>query len=205
MDKGFRTPCLCALGLLSLAGPALAGGTVDLSHGVSADWTLKGIAGGAIRTQSASNDILFAGNHPGGRSDDAVSDDGDLNYHKGDFVKGSAQLYGSVKLSYQNYGVFVSGEGWYDYVEKNTSVPHGNVPNGYDPNTSLSDQGFNRRAKFTGATFQQAYAFGKFNVRGHDVSFKLGKQLLLWGRSLFTRGSFGSLNAIGRVPIINST
>lgn len=78
--------------------------------------------------QSPSNDILFAGNSPGGRSDDAISDDGDLNYKKGDVVKGSAQLYGSVKLSYENYGVFVSGMGWEDYVEDNSNVPHGNSP-----------------------------------------------------------------------------
>ncbi|WP_232226024.1 DUF1302 domain-containing protein [Salinisphaera hydrothermalis] len=196
MRSGFRKRGLYAVGLLSVAGPAFAGGSVDIGHGVSADWNLKAIAGSAIRTQSPSNDILFAGNKAGGRSNDAVSDDGDLNYNKGDFVKGSAQLYGSVKLSRGNYGIFVSGQAWEDYLEDNKSVAHGNVPNGYAPNTPLSDNGFNRRAKFNGATFQQAYAFGKFDVRGHDVSFKLGKQLLLWGRSLFTRGSFGSLNAI---------
>lgn len=196
MDSGFSTRCLCAVGLLSFAAPALAGGSVDLGHGVSADWTLKGIAGTAVRTQSASDDILFAGDKAGGRSDDAISDDGDLNYDKGDFVKASAQLYGSLKLSYENYGVFVSGQGWEDYIENNKSVPHGNTPNGYVANTPLSDAGFDDRAQFNGSTFQQAYAFGNFDVHGHDVTLKVGKQLLLWGRSLFTRGSFGSLNAI---------
>ncbi|MDA3921676.1 MAG: DUF1302 domain-containing protein [Salinisphaera sp.] len=196
MDHRFKGHVAGAFGLLLAAGPAMAGGTFDLGNGVSADWTLKGIAGAAIRTQSPSNDILFAGNSPGGRSDDAVSDDGDLNYKKGDFVKGGAQIYGSVKLSYKSYGVFVSGMGWEDYVEDNANVPHGNSPNGYVPNTPLSDHGFDRRAKFNGATFQEIYAFGKFDVKGHALTLKVGRQLLLWGRSIYNKGSFSSLNAI---------
>ena len=196
MDYRLKRRTVLALGLLTATGPALAAKTVDLGHGINADFTAKGIIGGAVRTQSPSNDILFAGNNPRGRSDSAVSDDGDLNYKKGDFVKGSAQLYGNLKLSYSDYGIVVSGYGWEDYIEDEKSVPHGNVPNNYQPNTPLGQTGFDNEAQFNGAVLQEAYAFGKFDLKGHDLTIKVGRQLLIWGRSIYNKASYSSLNAI---------
>lgn len=185
-----------ALGLLTASAPALAGGEIKFSDDFSAKWNLKASVGATARMESASKDNLFAGDTPGGTAGSAVSDDGNLNYQAGDIVSSVAKAVGDVNLQFRNFGLFARAKTWYDYSQKEKDVPHGNYPNGFIPDEPLSDDGFHRNSKFQGATFQEVYVHGKFELKGQPLKIAAGPQLLLWGRSLYSRGSLGSINAI---------
>ncbi len=186
----------CTLGTLPLCMPAWAGEN-QLGEDASVAWTVKGALGTAMRVQSANKDLLFAPDVPsGGQTNSAVADDGNMNYDAGDLVNGVAQLFGRFDFKYRNYGAVISAKAWYDYVLKEQDVPHGHFPNDYQPDTPLNDDDFDRRARFSGGNLQEAYVYGNFEVNGRPLSVKVGDQFLMWGRSLYSRGSLSSLNAV---------
>ena len=184
-----------ALGLLTAAAPAMAG-EKQINDDISLKWNLKASVGAISRMESARKENLFAGDTPGGTSGSAVSDDGNLNYDGGEVVSAVAKAVGDVNLQYRNYGLFVRAKGWYDYVQKEKDVPHGNFPNEFVGGEPLSDDGFDRNSKFQGATFQDVFVHGTFQVNEQPLKLKAGRQTLLWGRSLYSRGSLSALNAI---------
>ncbi|KZX63483.1 MULTISPECIES: DUF1302 domain-containing protein [unclassified Alcanivorax] len=184
-----------ALGLLTAAAPAMAG-EKQINDDISLKWNLKASVGAISRMESARKENLFAGDTPGGTSSSAVSDDGNLNYDGGEVVSAVAKAVGDVNLQYRNYGLFVRAKGWYDYVQKEKDVPHGNFPNEFVGGEPLSDDGFDRNSKFQGATFQDVFVHGTFQVNEQPLKLKAGRQTLLWGRSLYSRGSLSALNAI---------
>ncbi|MED5239898.1 MAG: DUF1302 domain-containing protein [Pseudomonadota bacterium] len=184
-----------ALGLLTAAAPAMAG-EKQINDDISLKWNLKASVGAISRMESARKENLFAGDTPGGTSGSAVSDDGNLNYDGGEVVSAVAKAVGDVNLQYRNYGLFVRAKGWYDYVQKEKDVPHGNFPNEFVGGEPLSDDGFDRNSKFQGATFQAFFVHGTFQVNEQPLKLKAGRQTLLWGRSLYSRGSLSALNAI---------
>ena len=184
-----------ALGLLTAAAPAMAG-EKQINDDISLKWNLKASVGAISRMESARKENLFAGDTPGGTSGSAVSDDGNLNYDGGEVVSAVAKAVGDVNLQYKNYGLFVRAKGWYDYVQKEKDVPHGNFPNEFVGGETLSDDGFDRNSKFQGATFQDVFVHGTFQVNEQPLKLKAGRQTLLWGRSLYSRGSLSALNAI---------
>ncbi|EKF74927.1 hypothetical protein A11A3_05721 [Alcanivorax hongdengensis A-11-3] len=180
----------------ALSAPAFAGGQYTFNEDFSAKWNLKATVGAISRMESPDNDHLFAGDTPGGTAQSAVSDDGNLNYDAGEVVSSVAKAVGDLNLQYRNYGLFVRAKTWYNYTKDKKDVPHGNYPNGFIPDTPLSDDGFARNSKFQGATFQDVYAYGKFQVNDQPLTLKAGRQTLLWGRSVYSRGSLASLNAV---------
>ena len=184
-----------ALGLLTAAAPAMAG-EKQINDDISLKWNLKASVGAISRMESARKENLFAGDTPGGTSSSAVSDDGNLNYDGGEVVSAVAKAVGDINLQYRNYGLFVRAKGWYDYVQKEKDVPHGNFPNEFVGGEPLSDDGFDRNSKFQGATFQDVFVHGTFQVNEQPLKLKAGRQTLLWGRSLYSRGSLSALNAI---------
>ncbi|WP_300352169.1 DUF1302 domain-containing protein [uncultured Alcanivorax sp.] len=184
-----------ALGLLSAAAPAMAGGEYKFNDDFSAKWNLKASVGAISRMESASKENLFAGDTPGGTAGSAVSDDGNLNYDGGEVVSSVVKAVGDFNLQYKNYGLFVQAKTWYVYTQKEGYVPQGNYPNEFQGG-KLSDDGFHRNSQFQGATFQQVFAHGTFQVNEQPLKVAAGRKLLLWGRSLYSRGSFSSLNAV---------
>jgi hypothetical protein len=123
------------------------------------------------------------------------SDDGNLNFKKGDIYSTVLKAWGSAEFRYDNFGVFIRAKAWKDF-RMDAAVPYGNSVNGYAPNTPLSDAGFDSNAKFAGVGLQEAYAFGGFQIANHPLDVRVGNQLIDWGiRSAYG----GGLNAINPV------
>ncbi|OKO89256.1 hypothetical protein AC629_06975 [Bradyrhizobium sp. NAS80.1] len=124
------------------------------------------------------------------------SDDGELNFKKGSPVSTALQGWVALEAAYDGFGFFVRGKGWRDFTLADQSVPWGNYPNGYVPNTPLSDAGFADRSKFSGAALQEAYVFGHVALGDHPLEFKVGNQLISWGLRSSFAGGLSALNPI---------
>lgn len=182
-------PLLCA-------APFSHAGKFELGERIQGNWNLQASAGTAMRLQNADRDLLFVGDVPGGTRRSAVADDGNLNYGSGDLVSSVVKSVGDLSLTQDNYTLFLRGYAWYDYTMDNKRVSHGHYPNGYRSDGRLDDSHFDRQARFKGVDLLDVWVAGRYSVNERPLEVKFGRQSILWGRSLFARGSISSLNAI---------
>ena len=138
-----------------------------------------------------------------GASGGALTDDGNLNYDKGDRYSTMFKFISDLNISKGDTGALVRIKGWYDQVQNDESVPWGNANTGYANESrrvsrTLSDAGFDPLAKFDGLYLLDAYAYSSFDMAGNPLQVRLGRQAVNWGESLFVQG----LNQLTPLDII---
>jgi hypothetical protein len=142
--------------------------------------------------QASAAAVGAVGRAPGGQN----SDDGNLNFDRGDRVATVLKAIANVDFSYSNFGGRVRAKAWHDFVNGDRGVPWGNLPNAYAPNAPLSDSGFDPLAQFSGVALMDAYVEGRFSVGGGSLLARLGKQTIPWGLPGATiRGGLDQINA----------
>ena len=130
----------------------------------------------------------------GGEGFGATTDDGNLNFDKGETYSKIIKGLHDLQLTKDNYGAFVRFKYWYDKELKDESRAHGHSPNAYTPNSSLNDDGFSDFAKFSGVELLDAYVFTSFDLGNIPVDLRIGRQVLSWGESTFIQGGINSIN-----------
>ena len=118
----------------------------------------------------------------------------DLNFYKGDQI--STVLKGTVDLDIKkdNLGIFIRSNAWKDFALGEHTVAYGNFPNGFIPNTPLSDQGFASSAKFSNMEIRDAFMHGFTKLSdGGALEGRLGRQVLNWGGSRLIGGGINSV------------
>ena len=124
----------------------------------------------------------------GGTSRDPNSDDGDLNYDRGDLVSMAVKATHDFSLNYRNFGVFARGTYFYDWAAADKS--------------ELGPAARNRTAY--DAALLDLYALGKFDVGGRGLFVRAGNQVVSWGESTFIQNGINILNPVDvsrlRVP-----
>src|SRR5581483_3681216 len=125
------------------------------------------------------------------------TDNGDLNYNRGDLINAAFKLAPRLSLTYGDYGLDVSGLYFYDAVNYHFTEFH--------PSNTQDNNGFQpretRRAREAegqiGSHFQlgNAYVSGNVPLPGdRQLSLKIGNQVLSLGTS--TLLVFNSLNTV---------
>lgn len=135
-------------------------------------------AGAAWRTQN--RDPALIGIRNGGTARSVNGDDGNLNYNKGDSVFGIAKATHDLELNYRNYGTFVRGSYFYDWVNHDNSnlVPVARDRAGSD------------------AEVFDAYMRGKFDLGDRSLNLRVGSQVVSWGESTFIPNGINVINAV---------
>jgi len=113
-------------------------------------------------------------------------DDGNLNYDEG-IVSSAFKMVTELSLDRDNFGVFVRGSALYDFeVEDN------------DPDrTPISPQGRDLAGSYV--RLLDAFIYGRWDVSGHELEVRAGKQVVNWGESTFIQG--GINNAINHFDV----
>ena len=138
---------------------------------LGSEWTTKlsgaVTVGAGVRTRAQKPTLKLGGGNN--------SDDGNINYAKDDIFSEIIKAYAKVDVQNRSgTGVVLSGMAWYDYNLNHHSVPHGNNPNNFLPGT-LSDQGFDRQARFDGIELLDSYAYGKSEALGGPLDWRIGR------------------------------
>lgn len=114
----------------------------------------------------------------------ASGDDGRRNYRAGDafskIFKGSHDL----ELKYEDTGVFLRGNYWYDYAQRDESQRF----------KDIEDSGRKPANKSAGAQLLDAFVYHNYNIAGEPGSVRLGKQVVNWGESTFIQGGLNIVN-----------
>jgi hypothetical protein len=117
----------------------------------------------------------------------------DLNFKEGKPVSTVLKALLDFDVHGRNIGLFARADAWHDFTLGHADAPYGNYPNGYTPNTPLSDRGFAREARFDGAEFRDAYVYGNLEPTAQSrVDMRLGRQVLNWGFAQFLAGGISS-------------
>ncbi|ARB27825.1 DUF1302 domain-containing protein [Pseudomonas tolaasii] len=172
-----------AVGLAStLAGPAFGvsfnigeiEGSFDSSLSVGASWSTAG----------RNKDLIGANN--GGKGLSQTSDDGHLNFDKGDSFSKIFKGIHDLELKYGDTGIFVRGKYWYDFALQNEDLDFKNVSND------------NRKegAKSSGGQILDAFIYHNYTIADQPGNVRFGKQVVSWGESTFIGGGINSINPI---------
>ena len=166
----------------TLAGPAFGvsfnigeiEGSFDSSLSVGASWS----------TAKPNRDLIGANN--GGKGLSQTSDDGHLNFKRGETFSKIFKGIHDLELKYGDTGVFVRGKYWYDFELKDESRPF----------KDISDNNRKEGAKSSGGQTLDAFVYHNYSIADAPGSVRFGKQVVSWGESTFIGGGINSINPI---------
>ncbi|MBF6026342.1 DUF1302 domain-containing protein [Pseudomonas sp. P115] len=166
----------------TLAGPAFGvsfnigeiEGSFDSSLSVGASWS----------TSKANRDLIGVNN--GGTGLSQTSDDGHLNFKRGETFSKIFKGIHDLELKYGDTGVFVRGKYWYDFELKDESRQF----------KDISDNNRKEGAKSSGGQILDAFVYHNYAVADQPGSVRFGKQVVSWGESTFIGGGINSINPI---------
>ena len=195
--------CVIAAGIAWASAPAWAAEVYrddERDLRLAVDTTLS--FGASLRIEDRNCKLIYTG-HGGCNGDPAAIniDDGNLNYHPGDFYSAAAKATVEIELDWRNFGVFVRSTAFYDFLANCAGCPR---------RTNLASDARYRSSVFEGGVvgaqflLLDAYLEGDFEVADRPLSLRAGNQLVSWGESLFIQGGINQTNAIDvakfRVP-----
>lgn len=166
----------------TLAGPAFGvsfnigeiEGSFDSSLSVGASWS----------TSKANRDLIGVNN--GGKGLSQTSDDGHLNFKRGETFSKIFKGIHDLELKYGDTGVFVRGKYWYDFELKDESRLF----------KDISDNNRKEGAKSSGGQILDAFIYHNYSIADEPGSVRFGKQVVSWGESTFIGGGINSINPI---------
>ncbi len=149
-------------------------GQFDSSLSVGASWS----------TEKADKDLIGVNN--GGRGLSQTSDDGHLNFKRGETFSKIFKGIHDLELRYGDTGVFVRGKYWYDFELKDESRQF----------KDISDSNRKEGAQSSGGQILDAFVYHNYSIGNQPGSVRLGKQVVSWGESTFIGNSINSINPI---------
>jgi hypothetical protein len=149
-------------------------GQLDSSLSVGASWSVRG----------ADKNLIGANN--GGAGLSQTTDDGHLNFKKGETFSKIFKGIHDLELKYGDTGVFVRGKYWYDFETKDESRLF----------KDISDSNRKEGAQASGAQILDAFVYHNYDIAGQPGSVRLGKQVVSWGESTFIRNSINEINPV---------
>ncbi|MBC3412153.1 DUF1302 domain-containing protein [Pseudomonas sp. SWRI107] len=166
----------------TLASPAFAvsfnigeiEGQFDSSLSVGASWS----------TASPNKNLIGANN--GGKGLSQTSDDGHLNFKKGETFSKIFKGIHDLELKYGDTGVFVRGKYWYDFELKDEHREF----------KDISDSNRKEGAQSSGGEILDAFVYHNYSIGDMPGSVRFGKQVVSWGESTFIGGGINSINPI---------
>lgn len=197
-------------GIFALTCSSANAFTFAPSDGIQGSFDSTVSAGVGIRTASQSENLVSPTYDPatgartgGGRLGQVsgVSDQGDINYNKGDaytsYLKGSHELL--MKMPSEGLAFMARGTWTYDYAGTHTTgAGSGQDPFSFTspPDISgglASDARSNIQFK---ARLLDLWASKQFTVGDQQARVRIGNQVISWGESLFEIGGINATNAI---------
>src|SRR5690554_4197046 len=131
-------------------------------------------------------DTAIDGVNQGGQATARTSDDGRLNYEKGDFFSKIFKGSHDLELRYGNSGAFLRGNYWYDFETKDGSQRF------YD----IDDSGRHPLQKGAGVQLLDAFVYHNYFIGQNPGNVRLGRQVVSWGEGVFIQNGINSINPI---------
>lgn len=183
--------------LVMTAGLTLSANAAKFNWGeIDGTFTSTISVGASWRVEDPEKDYIAPGNLEGGRSSSSTVDDGNLNFEQGEVFSTLIKGVHDLDLNYKNFGVFTRVKYWYDDELENGERPHGSAANDYVADEELEDSDFVDLAQSSGFELLDLYGYASFDLGRMPVEFRVGKQVVSWGESLFIQNSVNVINPV---------
>ncbi|RTT13488.1 DUF1302 family protein [Pseudomonas aeruginosa] len=176
---------ILSLAIIACSSKAAA---VDIYSGDEVSATLNGTV-----EASAGYRINDYDKSPANQSDPNInSDDGTGLYDKGWFSK-EMKITADLLIQAEDTGALIRGSAWYDYEIMNKNPDNedfdkrNHTGNGHYPSSLQNEVG--KRAELL-----DAYIFHNMEISGVPASFRLGRQVVSWGESIYYGDSLNVVN-----------
>ena len=147
-------------------------GQIDSELSIGASWS----------TAKADRKLIGANN--GGTGQSEISDDGRLNFKRGETFSKIFTGMHALELKYGDSGLYVRGKYWYDFELQDDSRP-------FKP---ISDSGREASAQSAGGQLLDAFVYHNYAIADQPGAVRLGKQVVSWGESAFIGGGINAIN-----------
>ena len=147
-------------------------GQIDSELSIGASWS----------TAKADSKLIGANN--GGKGQSEISDDGRLNFKRGETFSKIFTGMHALELKYGDSGLYVRGKYWYDFELQDDSRPF----------KAISDSGRKASAKSSGSQLLDAFVYHNYAIADQPGAVRLGKQVVSWGESAFIGGGINAIN-----------
>lgn len=137
-------------------------------------------------------------------NDNANQNDGNRNFNTG-LASEVFKVTTDTAISYKNYGAFLRGTAFYDtqIMDKRTDYSDNNSPTqpsvNYPKNSSFTKE--TRDIAGSDAELLDAYVYGNWDVDGHALSARVGRQVFNWGEGVFYRGGVNTTNPVNAAKL----
>ncbi len=179
---------LCTAVQATLAAAACAPGAalaIDFSAGAWTGSLNTTVSWGQLYRDEDRNARLIATANGGtGRSPNI--DDGNLNYKEGK-VSNAFKIVSELSLDRGNFGFFFRASGLHDYEVQDRDTER----------TPISAQGKSLAGSYVRVL--DAFGYGRWDLNGHELELRAGRQVVNWGESTFIQG--GINNAINHFDV----
>ncbi len=142
----------------------IGGGTLAISGSVFVGTAIRTVSQDAQLLPDVNSSLVGIQGNAITPSAGKNQDDGNLNFNRGDTVASVVKGYLSLDYKWRDYGVVASGKAWYDYASAQASHPWGNVPNGFESGSPLSDAGALPRSRFSGIVGDNFFGYGHYRL-----------------------------------------
>ncbi|MBT8054462.1 MAG: DUF1302 domain-containing protein, partial [Gammaproteobacteria bacterium] len=169
---------------LALSSPA---------HAVQFDWgdwsgSWDNTISYGISWRGEDPDPALIGIGNGGTAPAILTDDGNLNFEKGDIFSNIIKGTSEFEISNGQFGGFARIKYWYDFELKKGDRPHGHSPNNYVVGETLDDADFDKWARFSGLRLLDLFVYGSFDLGNMPLDVRVGRQVVNWGEATFIQG-----------------
>ena len=107
-------------------------------------------------------------------------DDGNLLYDQGDAISQAFKVTSEMNLKYKNFGAFMRASYFYDMENVNRAELSAAAREKVGKDFRLLD----------------AFLYGSFDLGGHKLNARVGRQVISWGESTFIQGGINVINPI---------
>ncbi len=192
MKRGAGSAAVGGAALALLAATVQAGETPDvslhgrLSYGVS--YRMQG-ADPALVNSANGSAIGLTGGTSGGQN----ADDGGNNFGRHDATANVLKAVAEMTLRQDAWQAMVRARAWVDFALRDGDRPWGNAPNNYAANAPLSDAGFPRMSRFSGAAISDYYVQYEQAGAAGTLTSRLGQQSIHWGDRVMLGGGLAAI------------
>ena len=149
-------------------------GQFDSSLSYSTSWS----------TQNPDKSLIGVNN--GGHGLSQATDNGRLNFKAGQVFSQLFKGVHDVELKYNDYGLFVRGQYWYDFKLQDGDLDFKNV----------SNAGRKEEAKSSGGEILDAFVYHNYTIGDLPGTVRVGKQVVNWGEGTFIGNGINSINPV---------
>ena len=139
-----------------------------------------------LNWRASERDQDLIGTMNGGSAYSVNGDDGNLNYDDEEYFSKVFKITSDLEMKYQNYGLFLRGTAFYDFVNANGDGGE---------RTEITDS---EALDMVGqdADLLDAYLWWDFDIGGLPGTLRVGNQVLSWGESTFIQNSINTINPV---------